>query len=296
MNKLKLILAGLVVTSAAFIAQSVGSSASAATTCNLDIVDGPGNRGIKVNAAKTMVSATVVITGDASCRKPVTLAVWKLPNKQGLPLTAQKFFGNKSQMYGRGTHTITTAIPECYWQADLLGQMRPKSVNGNADYQWPQDKLANYRLGGSKSCDKPPKPPLEPTCSISVSKTTANAGDKVTVNWSSQNTTGGNITNIGRVAKTGSREVTITTTTRFVGTFTGSRGQTVTCEALVTVNGTPVPPPVTTTPPAVVTTASKSTPESLPVTGTGATVAAISGISSTLAGLGHFIIRKRFLF
>lgn len=295
MNKLKLILAGLVVASVAFIAQGVGSSASAATSCNIDIVDGPANRGIKVNSNETVASATVIVTGDANCRKPVTLAVWKLPNKQGRPLTAQKFFGNTSKTYGPGRHTIRATLPDCYWQADLLGQLRPKSINGDANYQWPQDKLANYRLGGSKSCDKPPKPPLEPTCSISVSQTTVNAGDKVTVSWSSQNTTGGNITNIGQVPKTGSREVTITTTTRFVGTFTGSSGQTVTCEALVTVNGTPVPPPVTTTPPAVVTTASKSTPESLPVTGTGATVAAISGVSSTLAGLGHFIIRKRFL-
>lgn len=138
-------------------------SAQAATACTLEIVDGPSNNGIKVSADGKNVYSTVVIKGDANCRKSFTLATWKLPNKRGLPLTDQKFHTYSTATRGPGRFKITTTIPECYWQADLLGGTRPKSVNGDANYQWPQDQLANYKLGGDKSCTVTPVPTPTPT-------------------------------------------------------------------------------------------------------------------------------------
>ncbi len=132
----------------------VKQGSAQAASCSLDIVNGPGNHGIKVNG--NTASATVVIKGTSGRKKSFTLAAWKLPNQQGTPLTAQKFYGYSTMTKGPGTHTISTGIPDCYWQVDLLGGTRPKSINGDANYQWPQDQLANYRLGGNKSCTPPP--------------------------------------------------------------------------------------------------------------------------------------------
>ena len=132
----------------------VKQGSAQAASCSLDIVNGPGNHGIKVNG--NTASATVIIKGTSGCKKSFTLAAWKLPNQQGTPLTAQKFYGYSTMTKGPGTHTISTGIPDCYWQVDLLGGTRPKSINGDANYQWPQDQLANYRLGGNKSCTPPP--------------------------------------------------------------------------------------------------------------------------------------------
>lgn len=145
--------------------------------CEISIVNGPGNNGIKVNPTGTIASATVVVTNHPNCSKPVTLAVWKLPNASGKPLSAQEFFGSSGGMYGPGKHKISVGLPDCYWQVDLLGQLRPKSIYGDANYQWPQDALANYRLGGSKSCKSSPTPTPSPSPSPSPSPTPPPACD-----------------------------------------------------------------------------------------------------------------------
>lgn len=133
-----------------------------AASCSLDIVDGPSNNGIKVSQDGKSVYSKVIIKGDANCKKSFTLATWKLPNKKGLPLTDQKFYNYSTATRGPGTYKISAPIPECYWQADLLGGTRPKSINGDANYQWPQDQLANYKLGGDKSCTVTPTPTPTP--------------------------------------------------------------------------------------------------------------------------------------
>ncbi len=168
MNKLLLISVSLLtaVTLSVVGLSSIEKVSAAGNGCSLSIVDGPSNNGIKVNSAGTAVSATVRVTGASTCRKPVALAVWKLKNASGQPLSSQEFYGYSSSTYGPGTHTISTGIPKCsYWQADLLGQLRPKSINGDANYQYPQDALANYKIGGGP-CTPPPPPPPPTTVDV----------------------------------------------------------------------------------------------------------------------------------
>jgi hypothetical protein len=304
MKKLKLFILALFAVGVAFVVQNAtmqNNKASATERCHTVLVDGEGNHGIKVNQAKTEVYATIIVRGDANCRRPASLAVWKLPNAQGHPLTAQKFFGHTTKMYAPGRHTIRATLPKCYWQADLLWQMRPKSIHGDARYDWsnnpnvPRDILANFRLGGDKSCTPPkPEPPVkDPTCSISVSKNEIKQGEKVTLSWSSQNTTGGAISGIGPVASNGSKEMTIDTSTKFVAIFTGKNGKKVSCDTTVTVivDGKPIPPTTPTTP--EVEAVTDELPETLPNTGSGAVVAIVSSLTATLSGVGHYFYQKR---
>lgn len=142
---------------------------AAADTCNLTI-----NKNVTKDGKS--VYATFTIRGDANCKKPVTLAVWKSPTASGQPLLAQTLYAHKSAMYGPGAHTIRVNTPVCsYWQADLLGQLRPTSLQGNADYDaMGTDALAGYLLGGRNSggsCDKPVTP-VTPSNPVTPASTT----------------------------------------------------------------------------------------------------------------------------
>ena len=162
----------LLATTVSLVGLAGSAKVNATVLCNISIVDGPSNNAIKVDAAGRVARATVRVTGASNCRKPVTLAVWKLKNRSGLPLSSQEFYGYSSQTFGPGTHVISTQLPKCsYWQADLLGQLRPKSINGDANYQYPQDALANYKLGGH-----PCNPPVDVCPNIPGNQATIPAG------------------------------------------------------------------------------------------------------------------------
>ena len=274
-------------------------SAQAATACTLDIVDGPSNNGIKVSQNGKNVYSRVIIKGDASCTKSFTLATWKLPNAQGLPLTDQEFYNYSTATRGPGTYRISAPIPECYWQADLLAGSNPKSANGDANYQLPRDILANYKLGGDKSCTGPTQNPVDPTCQMTITPTTLPAGGgTVTINWTSTHNQSANITGIGAVGKSGSSTRNVTSSTSYVGTFTNTKftpAKSVTCNVSVTVAGTPPPPPPTPTPNTSVPTVPSTTGKgvtSIPSTGAGSVIAGTLGLS-TSTGLAYNLILKR---
>ncbi len=132
------------------------SKVSAATQCNIVLVDGGGNNGIKITG-DNKAKVTVKVTGPKGCTVPVTLALWDAKNPSGLPLNKQTLDDSKTKIYGPGTYTMGIPIDECMnYQVDLLYQTNPKSVvNGNANYQLPKDKLANFKLGSTK-CIPPP--------------------------------------------------------------------------------------------------------------------------------------------
>lgn len=134
-------------------------------TASVDAAGEPCTIAINKNLTKSgkTVFAKVTVSGDANCRKPVTIAVWKSPTASGHPLSAQKLYTHTSKMLAPGKHTITANLPECsYWQADLLGQMRPTSIHGDANYDaMGQDALAGFLLGG-KVCPVTPTTPVTP--------------------------------------------------------------------------------------------------------------------------------------
>lgn len=147
-----------------FVSKTFTNPTSEAETysCDVSVVGGPSNNGIKLSADKKSVSTTLNVTGtNRACNRYATLAVWKSDTKTGLPLKDQTFLGSDTKKLSVGTHVLRAQLPECgYWQADLLGQRNPKSVNGDADYQYPKDILVNYKLGGKK-CEPPEEPPKD---------------------------------------------------------------------------------------------------------------------------------------
>lgn len=142
-----------------------GTNVEAATVaeCNVSI-----NSGIKLTEKERYVIANLTVTGsNANCNKYATLAVWKSPTASGQPLSAQTLYGSDTKKMSVGNHKLVVAVPECsYWQADLLGQANPKSINGDANYVYPHDKLADFMLGGKKCNTPPPPPPVTPPVDV----------------------------------------------------------------------------------------------------------------------------------
>ena len=86
-----------------------------------------------------------------------------------------------------------------------------------------------------KSQPPPPATTAQPTVSISASPSSANAGDTVTLNWQSTDSTDADIEpGVGKVAVTGSTPVNPTTSTTYTITVTGGGG-TATASTRVTV-------------------------------------------------------------
>ncbi len=146
----------LATATAIYTATDNGSKVEAATVaeCNVSI-----NSGIKLTEKKRYVIANLTVTGsNANCNKYATLAVWKSGTASGQPLSQQTLYGSDTKKMSVGNHKLVVAVPQCsYWQADLLGQANPRSINGDANYVYPHDKLADFMLGGKK-CHTPPPP------------------------------------------------------------------------------------------------------------------------------------------
>jgi hypothetical protein len=88
-----------------------------------------------------------------------------------------------------------------------------------------------------------PVVPSAPRCTISANPTVINAGQPVTISWTSQYTHSGTITNIGNVSgANGSQTLYPTQSTVYQGTFYGDNGAQVNCYVTVNVNPVYIPP------------------------------------------------------
>jgi hypothetical protein len=162
------ILAGMVVAIATIVAVN-GTSVSAANTNTGCKVEGTklGTWGSTFSVNGDMITSTFKVTGS-NCAAPVTLAVWKAPAANGQPLEAQKLFGHKTAYFQPGTHTISTKLPNCFYQADLLQSTSPTAADGGANYMYQNGQfvdggLKDFKFGGTQKCDeKPVEPPVEP--------------------------------------------------------------------------------------------------------------------------------------
>lgn len=270
MNKLKALFAGLAIT--ALVVVGVGVKQARAQeavpnySCNVSVVDGTSNQGLKVSADGKTISATVNVTGSmANCDRYATISVWKSTTKSGLPLSQQKFFGNDTKKLKAGRNTLTTQLPQCtFWQADLLGQRRPKSVNNDANYQMPQDLLVNYKLGGEKCTP----PPVDVCPNIDGMQSEVPAGYTKDAN-------GNCVANpVDVCPNLDGMQATVP-----AGYQKDANGN------CVIIPG--VTPPVTITP------AAATTEEALPDTGAGTIAAIASTVTAFGSGIAHYVINRR---
>ncbi len=129
---------------------------------------GEDNSRFVLNGTST-VSATFEVTGDDTCKLDVVLASWQAPDAdKGLPYDQQKLYKHVTGTFGKGKHTLTVELPQCYYQVDLARGKNPTGPNGSAVYE--TGRLMGSLHGGTKSCEAPTTPPTTTTTSPVVPK------------------------------------------------------------------------------------------------------------------------------
>lgn len=139
------------------------ATASATPTCTVTPLGGQGYSGHYFVNNGTSMTAQFTVSGDQGCTAAVTFSAFEAPNATFQPLSQQTLYAHTTGVYGIGTHTITVAIPDCYYQVDLLLGTSPTASDGTANFAWGQ--IIGYVQGGNKSCTQPtpPSPTPQPT-------------------------------------------------------------------------------------------------------------------------------------
>lgn len=309
-----------------------------AAQCKQTLVDSAGNHGIKISPDGKRASVTLIVENIDKCvNKYASLSSWKVPGKDQpivQPFDNQTFFAHSARKLVNGRQTMTVPVPQCYYQIDLfstrqLKPAKPAPGQSNSDFLLgPNDVIANYKLGGNKSCE--PEQPKEKDIAIvkDVSKESVADGEVFTYTIKVTNTGEADLTNVRvtdrlpngivSVDNPDSREISFTVDSLKVGqskTFSfqakateeAAKNSDLTNVACVLANGLseeecddavvqvpeddqPSPEPEPETP----ETPDEATPEELPDTGAGA-VAGIFAATSCIAGAVHFIIKKKLL-
>lgn len=122
------------------------------------------------------VTATFTVEGD-NCKVDVTLVTWQAPNAtDGKPYDQQKLFSYTTGTFKPGTRTLTTKLPNCFYQVDLVTGSKPTDANGGPRYIQ-ENRLRRSLHGGSQSCDTTVvTPPTTPTASVTPQEELADTG------------------------------------------------------------------------------------------------------------------------
>jgi len=172
-------LTGLGAQSASAINATADSGASA-TEC---VVRSTGKDTFSIKNSN--VTATFTVTGN-SCKVDVTLAAWQAPNgDKGMPYDQQKLYSHATGTFKPGTHTLTTKLPNCYYQVDLVTGSKPTDAYGGPRYAT-ENRLRRSLHGGTQSCTPvtppvtppttpTPTPTIQPTATLAKTGASANA-------------------------------------------------------------------------------------------------------------------------
>lgn len=107
------------------------------------------------------VTATFDVTGDC-VSQDVTLVTWTAPNpNKGKPYNQQNLFSHTTGNFKPGTHTLTTTLPNCYYQIDLITGTNPTDSTGGPGYS-KEGRLRRSLHGGTQACDSTTVPVLPP--------------------------------------------------------------------------------------------------------------------------------------
>lgn len=123
----------------------------------------PSEVGQNLAITPTTISTTLVLVGDANCRRDVNLAVWKLPfdTLQVEPFEEQILFDYDSRRgLTPGTYTLTADLPDCFYQADVAVGANPAGPTGRLPLE--PGRMWNAAVGGTKKCEEK-KPQPKPT-------------------------------------------------------------------------------------------------------------------------------------
>jgi len=178
----KLIVFVLSITALFMSAIALSPTVGASSACHIDslTLNEPAGKIFVVSGDK--VKANFEVKGQ-DCHMVVTLAVWESPSANGLPISDQKLFGHVTEVFGPGKHALTTKIPNCYFQADLLEGSSPTAADGSANYDYQNGVifdggLRDFMFGGSNVCSTPvvPSTPPQTTVPQTTAKELPNTG------------------------------------------------------------------------------------------------------------------------
>lgn len=166
----KTLMFGLGLFAASVVALTVGKSVLAlnpldTANCEIGYKASQLGKGFTANSDNT-VSYTVVIKGDASCRKDIVMASFKIPHAtlQPYPVEEQTLFAYTTiKDAAPGEYTLKVNVPECFYQVDVARGLNPTGPNGRLPYE--DHRLIDAYLGGKEACkDKPvvEKPVVKP--------------------------------------------------------------------------------------------------------------------------------------
>jgi hypothetical protein len=144
--------------------------ADSTTNCGITIVGTTNNANkstsrIQVTNNGTEASATVMVTGASDCTEPVSIAAWSAPNGNfnTQNIDDQTLYSHATQVFGVGTHTISTTMQDCYYQIDVTNNTSATAPDGSPWYT-ASDKKIGWAQGGTQSCTTPtPTPTPVPT-------------------------------------------------------------------------------------------------------------------------------------
>lgn len=119
--------------------------------------------GLTVSGSQ-ITGRVLVAGGNPQCQGTVTITSWTAPNgSDGKPYSEQTLFSHTTQTFGPGNHTISTELPDCFYQVDLLRGDQATAPDGGSVY--PAGLLINSLNAGSRSCVQPSPTPTPPPVS-----------------------------------------------------------------------------------------------------------------------------------
>jgi LPXTG-motif cell wall-anchored protein len=164
---MKTTLAGVVLASMVPFGALASGSNTTAPTCTVKAVGSKNTANqsdsrFKVNGLN--VTGTFNVTGASNCKVDVTLTTWQAPDGvHGLPYSAQKMYKHVTGTYGPGKYSLTTQMPNCFYQVDLITGSNPGNAQGGAVYE--DGRMLGSLHGGTKACVIPtptPTPTVTP--------------------------------------------------------------------------------------------------------------------------------------
>lgn len=178
--KLFKIFVGAVVAATAVVAiNSANASATSVPLCTVKPVGlADWQKSFKFNGDN--VTATFTLEGASNCKYDMTVAAFSSKSVDLQPVKDQTLYSFASGRFGKGTHTLTTKIPECQFQLDIFTG-KPLNV-GNSDKgtryhdfvntgnfvnldQWHTDgntaRLIDFYENKTKCADEPKEEPKE---------------------------------------------------------------------------------------------------------------------------------------
>ncbi len=145
---------------------TIGAQASA-TSNKCEVVGSGLKWGSFFTVKDNKATAKFTVKG-VDCTMPVTLVVYKSPSANGQPLLEQKVYKYTTKTFGPGEHTLTTKLPNCFYQADLVEGSSPLAPDGTPNFNYQNGQiidggLRDFILGGNKKCVDKPTPVPTPT-------------------------------------------------------------------------------------------------------------------------------------